>query len=495
MMPLALEIAESTSNSELPVVNRRWPPLRSVASASLLLGCAILVLKARSAGEADFAGTMLHGSIADKSELRSVNGAGCGAGPDLDGQNVDKIIASTGPAHILILANPAMRCTVSIKAALDSKGMNYTFKEFDTPFQYQKGASAVWDWLHCMYSDDETSGAIMHSYVFKGQHFQGNGFTAAAKVQSGALTGTAQVPCKTRFKDEADVLAHFQANADNKVLLFGWLSCPCTGYAQSRLAGGKICYEGRTWADPSSRLMAYLQCKEQKPEDHSFLYFRNAEGSWEFKGNGFQFAESAMSQHKLSALVKTSKAATNCRHANVKVNVYGTPLEECRANKGDLMGSWQDDGTCSEQIGGVHEICIEQLPADFSTETHQSAWSKERKDKRHCVCVGAWSLYVTDSAKHTENAAKIMPHCSAIPETALTARYLQNWKNWNGYAADIVRGVGVLVERCLKQASDKKLKCGLKVRFEDLQEKVSDLNSTHPEIKALEDQLGKLACE
>merc|ERR1712187_1003060 len=198
-------------------------------------------------------------------------------------------------------------------------------------------------------------------------------------------------------------------------------------------------------------------------------------GKWDFIGNGFLFDEKVMSDEKFQGLVTNSAVATNCHHANVKVNLFGTPLEECRANPADMSGSWQDDGTCSEQGGGIHEICIESLPADFSSETHQSAWSEERANQRHCVCVGAWSLYMTDAVKHPDQAAAIMPHCEAIPETALTTRYLQNWKDWNGYPADVVEGVGKLIEKCLSQVADPKLQCGLRRRFEALKEKVPEL--------------------
>merc|ERR1711879_460781 len=148
-------------------------------------------------------------------------------------------------------------------------------------------------------------------------------------------------------------------------------------------------------------------------------------------------------------------------------------------------------GTCSEQIGGIHEICIEHLPADFSSETHQSASSKERADQRHCVCVGAWSLYISDGAKHAENAADIMPHCKAIPETALTSRYLSNWKDWNGYAANVVSGVGELVNRCLQQESDADMKCALVQRFHALQKEVPDLKD-NAKLEALRGQIGQL---
>jgi hypothetical protein len=227
------------------------------------------------------------------------------------------------------------------------------------------------------------------------------------------------------------------------------------------------------------------------------VYFRDKAGAWKFVGNGFQLEDSTMPDQEFNSLVQDSGVAQSCHHANVKVNVYGTPLEECRVGT-DMSGSWQDDGTCSEGVGGIHEICIERLPADFSSETHQPAWSEERAGKRHCVCVGAWSLYMTDAAKHPEQAQAIMPHCKAIPETALTVKYLKNWKDWNGYPANIVKGIGELVKRCFEQVDPNEphalqIQCGLKQRFEALKASVVDLQNS-PDMQALAAPLEGVQC-
>jgi len=182
-----------------------------------------------------------------------------------------------------------------------------------------------------------------------------------------------------------------------------------------------------------------------------------------------------------------AKAVVNCKQANIKVNLYGTPLQACQVEASDRSGSWADDGTCSEQVRGVHEICIEGLPADFSTETHQPAWSREREGKRHCVCIGAWSLYMTDMQKHVKGAEKIMPHCQSIPETALTHRYLQQWGNWNGYPADVALSARELVYRCMQAAGlTLREKCGLRQRYLAFRNDVSDVkNAEHVEVDSI----------
>lgn len=311
-------------------------------------------------------------------------------------------------------------------------------------------------------------------------------------------TGAAK-SCEERYPNEASVFKQYTENAGNKVLLFGWLGCPCTGIAESRFAASSVCYEARTWANPDSELMMYLQCKEQKPDDHSFVYFRKG-GSFAHAGNGFALDEKAMTTETFNELVKASAAESNCKKPSVAYSLFGTPLEECRSQSSpdDKSGSWMDDGKCTEVAGGVHQVCIENLPADFSEQTHQSAWSKDRAGMRHCVCVGAWSLYMTDAQRHQEGHKEIMPHCSAIPETALTARYLTHWKLWNGFPADVVKGVNELVSRCLRQAGDSEhaveLKCGLKQRFHSMEKEVPELTSA-AELAGLRQELSDVTCK
>jgi hypothetical protein len=497
----ALNIDSTASSTDLEELRRpaeRRGAFRPAHAAGGVLALLLIAWCGVSlTGTSSAKAAALPSGTQDITQLVDTTGGTCGVAPQVDGTSVDSLIRDNDAGGILIVANPRMRCTAAAISALTSKGLKYVLKEFETPFAYVPGASEVWDWLHCTYPNDANpDGTIMHSYVFGGQEFQGNGFVAAQKIESGALAGTqGSVSCDKRFPHEAEIISHYQKNATTKVLLFGWLACPCMSIAQTRFAAADVCYEGRTWADPGAKIMSYLQCKERGPEDHSFVYFRDAQGAWKFAGNGFEFDNNAMPAAKFTSLVTTSKAATTCHHPNVRVNVLGTQLEECRTNPADMMGSWQDDGTCSEQIGGIHEICIEHLPGDFSAETHQTPWSEKRANQRHCVCVGAWSLYMTDAAKHPENAASIMPHCKAIPETALTSRYLKNWKDWNGYPANIVAGVGKLAERCLSQLSesDLKLKCGLKKRFDTLVTEVPELKNSAA-LTNVQTQFSQVTC-
>ena len=52
-------------------------------------------------------------------------------------------------------------------------------------------------------------------------------------------------------------------------------------------------------------------CKEGK-DNHSYIYMRNAKGEWEFKKNGFYYAENRMSDDELMGMVQTAGAETTC---------------------------------------------------------------------------------------------------------------------------------------------------------------------------------------
>jgi hypothetical protein len=90
---------------------------------------------------------------------------------------------------------------------------------------------------------------------------------------------------------------------------------------------------------------------------------------------------------------------------------------------------------------------------DFSTETGQSAWSKDRQDQNHCLCLGAYALY---TAKGKDQGKQVQLKCKSIPEAALSPEYVQKWSTWNGneLPQQIQKGVKDLVEQCRQQAPD-----------------------------------------
>ncbi len=136
---------------------------------------------------------------------------------------------------------------------------------------------------------------------------------------------------------------------------------------------------------------------------------------------------------------------------------------ECKWENGSCMlnpedrGSRQGDGTCSENVGGMHQVCVrfnDNTGEVFSERTGQSNWSVERKGKPHCLCLGAYSHYVSNPRQQGTDIPALDVQCDAIPETALQEEYLRHWKDWNGenltqHAQD---AVNELIEVCRKKA-------------------------------------------
>ena len=167
-------------------------------------------------------------------------------------------------------------------------------------------------------------------------------------------------------------------------------------------------------------------------------------------------------------------------HPDLK-NIYGEPLKKCQKFSDDQRGSWDSEGYCSERGGGVHQICfdVREESSNFSKDTGQSEWSKERIGKNHCMCLGAWSLYKAkqnnDLIDDTENEL----NCEAIPEMSLSEEYIGNWNTWNGNELDdqIVDGVNSMMDQCYKKGSESQKKY-LKDKYNSLTNSRSEFHNT-----------------
>ena len=139
-----------------------------------------------------------------------------------------------------------------------------------------------------------------------------------------------------------------------------------------------------------------------------------------------------------------------------KKNIYGKTLELCPDDPSHRNGSWMPDHTCSENDGGVHQICYKKLGTNanrFSANTGQSDWSTTRRDRNHCVCLGAWSLYNSklengEIAPVSSQGSRLK--CSAIPDTVFSQDYVDKFSTWNGHeqSDQIIHGVNGIVQEC-----------------------------------------------
>ena len=174
------------------------------------------------------------------------------------------------------------------------------------------------------------------------------------------------------------------------------------------------------------------------------------------------------------------------------LNIYDEPLEPC--NEGNMgSGSWDSQGKCSELGGGIHQICFKNIDnpkLKFSQNTGQSDWSSNRnKNSNHCVCLGAWSLFVK---KNKENKNKYgSPNklnsnqflkCSAIPKVSLSKDYVgkfKGWDKWNGLEINgqTKEGVEKLVNICHNQGNTNQ-KLNLKNNYCNFAKEIASLKNS-----------------
>lgn len=113
-------------------------------------------------------------------------------------------------------------------------------------------------------------------------------------------------------------------------------------------------------------------------------------------------------------------------------NLYGSAQAAC------------GDSTCGVDPPAIHAICV-ALPANFCQETGQSDWCTAEASKPHCVCLGAWSLYVSKG----DDAAPDVT-CDAVPGSIFTDDYIGSWSTWNGNELEgqEARGLQALFDKC-----------------------------------------------
>merc|ERR1712050_810251 len=124
----------------------------------------------------------------------------------------------------------------------------------------------------------------MHSYVFIGGRFVGNGFrflldssdrrctdggpaaeaclspdTLDAKLRAAGARHTCHADCSGLLPAEARAKIE-QDIASSSLVLYGRSGCPCTGFARRRFQERGVCYAENVWASAESATMKYLQC-------------------------------------------------------------------------------------------------------------------------------------------------------------------------------------------------------------------------------------------
>ena len=107
----------------------------------------------------------------------------------------------------------------------------------------------------------------MHSYVYIGGRYVGNGFALREEAMGEAALSSelrragARMEC-SRDCDAlapADERAQFESMLQQPLALLGWSGCECTNIARARFESAGACYVQRIWPTDTAPLYKYLQ--------------------------------------------------------------------------------------------------------------------------------------------------------------------------------------------------------------------------------------------
>merc|ERR1719420_188733 len=300
------------------------------------------------------------------------------------------------------------RCTMAAEQALTARKACLKTMYFDQ-------SSAMWSYLRCMYPDEKVGDTPMHSYVWIGGEFVGNGFKLLLNPGDGRCSQTGGKPCLTSqnldsklasagadlscakdcsgivAKKDSDMVA--RAVAEAPLVLYGWGGCPCTNIARNRFMSKGACYVENVWPDGRDPMLAYLQCLHGS-EHHSFIWIGG-----KFVGNGFDLDPGAMDDQTFQRLLDGANPSYMCQKESDK-SLTGGPLQSCTQDNDGTTTGWTRSGSCvwDPSDAGYHQVCV-----TMSNQFLQSSAEKDANDLSSvvqegghwCICAWAWASAVS----------------------------------------------------------------------------------------------------
>mmetsp|Transcript_101504 Transcript_101504/g.186123 ORF Transcript_101504/g.186123 Transcript_101504/m.186123 type:complete len:767 (-) Transcript_101504:20-2320(-) len=330
----------------------------------------------------------------------------------------DTITHKISEEPVVIFGIDGMRCTEAAEQALEARGVCMSKSFFNSN-------SAIWSWFQCLYPDERVGQTKMHSYVFIGGRFVGNGFrllldssdtrctdggpAAEACLSAEALDerlrmANAQRTCQKDCSGilPADGVAKLEKDiVSSSLVLYGWAGCPCTGLARSRFQERGVCYIENVWSSPDSLTMNYLQCRYGH-EHHSFVW-----AGGEFVGNGFIFDPKRMSSGQYTDLLSKAKAEVGMCQTQGDLNLLREPLQSCTQEGDGTTTGWTRTGSCvwDPMDSGYHQVCVSmsQKFLEASRDHDGNDLSSVVSEGGHwCICAWAWASAVSRDPENME---------------------------------------------------------------------------------------------
>merc|ERR1719163_792496 len=204
-----------------------------------------------------------------------------------------------------------MRCTAAAAARLEGAGACFRWEAWD------EASEPLWSYMKCLHPHEEVGGMQMHSYVYIGGKYIGNGF---------ALSEEQMRPNRLQAKLQA---------------------------AHTRFESMGACYLQQVWPTDTAPLYKHLQCVYGK-HHHSFVFIGG-----KFVGDGFALEQGRMAQTDFEAAVRGAGTSLQCQRAGDQ-SLHAKPLQSCtQSNDGSTTG-WARTGSCNwdPSDSGYHEVCV-----------------------------------------------------------------------------------------------------------------------------------------
>ncbi len=313
----------------------------------------------------------------------------------LDAKRISEIDSLISTEPVLLFGMAHTRCAAAAAERLERAGACFkheSWSDADDP---------LWSYMKCKHPHEIVNGMEMHSYVYIGGRFVGNGFKlreeAMASTELNRLLSAAGA--KMECSKSCDSLASASDRATleqmkaQPLALLGWSGCPCTNIARSRFEAEGACYVQTVWPTDTAPLYKYLQCVHGE-HHHSFVF-----ANGKFLGDGFQLEQQRMAPARFSALLAEASARLTCQREG-DLNLGNRPLQPCtQSNDGSTTG-WTRTGSCNwdPSDSGYHEVCVtmsEQFLASSARHDANDLSSVVNAGGHWCICAWAWASAVT----------------------------------------------------------------------------------------------------
>lgn len=316
---------------------------------------------------------------------------------------------------VVLIGKPGIRCTMAAEARLNQN--NVCYENVDATADRE-----LFSYMQCLHPETD-----MHSFVYFGGNYVGDGFMLLSDLSDGrcsrAAPGGGRVNClqEPAFRQalaavnadtSCDACAHIVDNQSparfpgplqttiqrEPIALFGWSGCPCTADARAHFQSEEWCFSENVWPSPNDQLFKYLQCK-YGAEHHSFIFVGG-----QFLGNGFAFDQSNprapySSNAVFDPLAAAAGGRQSCPFQGLK-NLLGDDLQSCTKSNDIRPTGWTRSGSCNwdPTDGGYHEVCVEmsrEFLDDSVTYDHNDLSSVVTVGGHWCICAWAFASAVS----------------------------------------------------------------------------------------------------